>query len=874
MSRSYTDLSLDWCPRAVVGLCTATIFVACLTLLGWAFNNDNLKSISASYEPLMIVTAIWLILCSFSVILIRHENASSYFPKVAKAIAFFVLIANIVEIFTFNGSLEKFNLSIPFSTHLSLIFFSTCICLIDNVFFNQKKIFSFFIAIIIFLSLISLLGYLFIKDPDYKIVTLTRMSIYTSLSFFMLCLALLLARPHTGIAYRFLDKTTDAALLRRIPLLFIATITLAFITNTGQSYDLYDDGFSDLLSAMISMILLMGLLILTLNKLRLQEKRILAQHEIAKIMESGKKFQDISSSILEIICTQLDWDIGEIRMIDKSSNLLEYFSSWHNKSIDNDFITQLNNIQFKKGSGVPGKAWEDQHTLWKMAANQPLDILTSTKENIVFRTVVALPILSKNKILGILNLFSKKINTKTEAMQQFLEVTAISLGEYISHQSSEEKMILMIDQDHLTGLNNRSVFEEILQNIIDNHSPLFCAVIVLDIDKFKWVNEMFDYDIGDDILKIIVNRLQKFSEEKYISRLAGNTFAIILNTLGNLNQLTHLAYEMLSEIKQPIEVKGKSISLSSSIGISLFPKDGQSAKSLLKNAEIAKEKAKLEAGDNFQFYTEELLHLKSEQLTIITELKDAISRNELSLYFQPKINVQTGHIISAESLIRWKHPTRGLLSPNIFMPIAEENNLVIPMTEWIISECCNIINTYKLNIPIAINLSGEHFKESFNLIGYLNQILKGFHINSNQIELEITETVFMNESKESLSVLVDLKRMGFKIAIDDFGTGFSSLSYLKNIAADYIKIDKSFIDNIPNNIDSVIITKAIMDLSHALGKKIIAEGVETLEQVQFLVNENCDQIQGYYFSKPLPIEDLMIYLQQGKKWDIPNKIQK
>src|SRR5207253_1164496 len=157
-------------------------------------------------------------------------------------------------------------------------------------------------------------------------------------------------------------------------------------------------------------------------------------------------------------------------------------------------------------------------------------------------------------------------------------------------------------------------------------------------------------------------------------------------------------------------------------------------------------------------------------------------------------------------------------------------------TEWIISECCNIINKYKLNIPIAINLSGEHFKESFNLIGYLNQILKGFHINPSSIELEITETVFMGEAKENLTILVDLKRMGFKIAIDDFGTGFSSLSYLKKIAADYIKIDKSFIDNIPNNIDSVIITKAIIDLSHALDKKIIAEGVETIEQLQFLVN--------------------------------------
>jgi diguanylate cyclase (GGDEF)-like protein len=863
--------TVRWCSHIVIVLCYSAISIACLALIGWHWNIGSLRSIVSTYEPMTVSTAFLIIFCSISLILLRYEQINRLGYRIGKALALCVLIVSIFLIFNPYTPIQQNYFSSPFSTCFNFILFSICILFIDNHFFNNKKIISFIVSTILLSSLLSLLGYIFVKNPNYQIVILTRMSVLTSVSFFILCIAILLTRPYKGIAYIFLEKTIDATFLRRVPLFFVITIILAYVANYGQNYDWYDDGFSDLLTTMSSIIILIFLLVMTATKLRVQEKRILAQQEIAKIIESGKEFKDVSSDIIQVLCSRLDWDVGEILLLNKKETMLKYFSIWHIESIPPELILQLKNLPFAKGLGIPGKAWENGKSVWRIDAHQPLNIINTT-EDIIFRTIVAVPISYKNKIQGMLNLLSQKVNRQTDDMQKFLEMTGILLGEYISHQLSQEKMLKMIDQDHLTGLSNRQRFEEILQKILEDNKTDFYPLIVLDIDKFKLVNEVLDYNSGDTILKIIVEKLNKYAERNCIARLAGNAFAIIPHTLENINQLTNYIYKILSDVKQTLEIEGKNISLTASIGVSIYPKDAKNAKQLLKYAEIAMEKAKIEGGDNFQLFTEELTKLKSDQLTLLTELKNAIIKNELSLYFQPKISVETGRIVAAESLIRWQHPIKGLLTPNIFLPIAEENNLVIPITEWIISECCNIINKYKLNIPIAINLSGEHFKENFNLIGYLNQILKGFHVNTNNIELEITETVFMSEIKQNLAVLVDLKRMGFKIAIDDFGTGFSSLSYLKNIAADYIKIDKSFIDNVPNNIDSVIITKAIIELSHSLDKKIIAEGVETLEQLQFLVNENCDQIQGYYFSKPLSINDLITLLKEDKKWDIPKKI--
>jgi diguanylate cyclase (GGDEF)-like protein len=989
--------SLKWCVRGTIGLCYSVIFIACLVLFGWLLNNTFLKSISSSFEEMHISTAILMILSSIALLLQHKENGRPLIRQLAVGCAVIVCFWSILSIWLLISNNDK-NILMPFVTSINLFLLSIALIFIDNKFFNNKKIFSIIIMIILLSALFSLLGYLFIEDKAHLIVTLTRMSIYTSIEFFILSIALLLARPHRGVIHLLLENSIDAYILRRVPfIVFLTIIISAYIANLGEYLNFYDDGFSDLLTAIFSIVILIIVLTITSKELRKQEirgdkneslflgfsenvndvfwettpemdkvlyvspafdkiweqsrevlinnpsvwfnsilpkdqlevrkqlerlkkndllinleyqitlpdgteryiydrrfqqkdkqgklvsllgistdishlhatsQRILAQHEISKMMESGEVLKEISPKILQIICLKCDWDVGEILLLNKEEDQLKCFSIWHRENFNSELHDFLSHMTFSYGSGIPGKVWKENKSLWKIDAFQPLKMMVNL-DDLSLRTIVAVPILYKQILIGVMTFSSKKIKQLDEHLLNILEVFGLQLGEYITHRKSEEKMTQILDQDHLTGLMTREHIEKKLQNKIDQRSSGFFPVIMLDLDKFKLINESLDYEMGDTILKTVAEKLEKFSDRKLISRMSGNTFALIPECLENLNQITNYVYKILSEIKKDFNSETKSIFVTASIGVSIFPQDGKDAKELLKNANFALVKAKREGGDNFQFYTNELTKGTSDQFTIINELRNAIAQNQLLLYFQPKISTKTGKIQGVESLIRWQHSTRGILTPNIFMPIAEENNLIIPMTEWIIFEACNIINKYKLKIPIAINLSGEHFKENFNLIGYLNQILKGFHINPSSIELEITEKVFMSESKQNLNVLVDLKKMGFKIAIDDFGTGFSSLSYLKNIAADYIKIDKSFIDNIPDDVESVIITKAIMDLAHSLNKNVIAEGVETLRQLQFLVNQDCDQIQGYYFSQPLPIEELMTLM--NKTWDIPSK---
>jgi diguanylate cyclase (GGDEF)-like protein/PAS domain S-box-containing protein len=983
--------------RAVIILCSCVIAIACSVLIGWANNYTLLKSITTSFSDMKITTAIFLIISSIMLLLLRHENVSTITRRITNSFAISVIIGSLGCVYlSINKSYP--NIAMSFITIINFVLLSMTLIFIDNKIFKTKLLFIC-ITVIFLNSLFSLLGYVFIKNANYEIVALTRMSIYASISFIFLCIGIACARPDQGIVARLRKNSTDSILLRQIPLiLFSITIVFAYFANYGQNYDWFDDGFSDLLTAISSIVVLIGILMTTANKLQKEEsrgdtnealflgfsnnvnevfwqstpemnkilyvspafekiwgqtkaelindpwawfksidsndqadvkshlddvaknktfvsfeyqlilpngskryiydrrfqqrdkqnkligilgistdisdmhisnQRILAQLEIAKIIESGMNLKEITPKLLEVICRRFDWDVSFVALANKKGNLLECYAIWHQEKFSPALIHQLKNMTFNPGFGIPGKVFIEGKPLWKIDPQQPLNIIINAENDSTLRTTAAVPILYKHTVLGVLNVASQHIKPYDENMLKMFEVTGIQLGEYISHQHTEDKITQIIDQDSLTGLMTRSVLEERLQSKIDHHVADYFPVIILDLDKFKLINEELDYDIGDAVLKAAAEQLQNFTEKNLIARIGDNKFAIIPNDLDNNNQVTNFIYKIISTIKQPMTLKSKTIFISASIGISTYPYDGTDAKLLLKNANTALIKAKNEGGDNFQFYTEELSKAIPEKLTIISELKSAIAKNELLLYFQPKIDVKTKAICAAETLIRWQHPTKGLLNPYEFMSIAENNNLIIPITEWILTEACNIINKYKLTIPIAVNLSSEHFKENFNLIGYLNQILKAYHVGPSNLELEITESVFMRNTKQNLSVLIDLKRMGFKIAIDDFGTGFSSLSYLKNIAADYIKIDKSFIDNIPDNTDSVIITKAIIDLAHSLNKKVIAEGVESLRQLQFLVDHDCDQIQGYYFSKPLTIEDLVVLIHEKKRWIIP-----
>jgi len=437
----------------------------------------------------------------------------------------------------------------------------------------------------------------------------------------------------------------------------------------------------------------------------------------------------------------------------------------------------------------------------------------------------------------------------------------------------EKKIVSINEYDSLTGLLNKATLQSKLnQKIIEanrNHTQI--AIIILDLDKFLLITNAMGYDASDLLIQQVVDRFAhlNLSPSSIVSRLTNAKFVILPENINTPNQASEFSLKIFSLFEESFHIKGKEFFIMVSIGISFFPKDGNTVDDLLKHANLALSEAKNENENSFHFFTKKLSLNLFEKLTLESDLRNAISKNEFQLYYQPKVDLKTGMISSIESLIRWNHPQKGLISPNLFIPLAEESDIIIPITEWVIREVFSLIAENKLTVPVAINISPRHFREDYNLSGYLKQMIKGFHIHPNQIELEITETVLMYDIEHILFILANLKSIGFTLTLDDFGTKFSSLNYLTKIAIDKVKIDKSFIDNYPNMQDNIPIIKAIIALFHTLNKKIIAEGAETAEQVSFLAAEGCDEVQGYYFSKPLSLEEIIKIINSHKTWKIP-----
>lgn len=597
------------------------------------------------------------------------------------------------------------------------------------------------------------------------------------------------------------------------------------------------------------------------------KQRIAAQQDILRQIESGIPLKKLTPLLLKSVCTHLDWDQGELWTVTPDTDKLEKADSWKVDGTQEKNL-QLTNSSFKLGEGIPGLVWQDKKSLWNADLAQDPYNTTAT---IQVRTVAGVPVLYKGNVLGVLMFFSQYRKPPDTNMVIMLETIGLQLGEYINHQAAEAKIDELAGKDELTGLMNRTTISQQLNEQIKAHPKSPIAVIAFNIDKFKLINEAMGFESGDMLLKLIAERLSHpiFFKDEMLARLTADKFILIPTKIQDQNQALEFIFRLYAAFKEYFYVNDKPLLISISIGISFYPKDGLDANALLKNADLALSEAKKAAGNSHQFFNETLSSVSSNKFAIEYELRDAINKNEFVLYYQPKVDLKTGMVCGAEALIRWQHPTKGLLQPGSFMPDAEECGLTIPITEWIIRDVFNQIIHHKLTIPIAINISASHLKPGYNLDGYLRQMLQGFHLNPASVELEITESALMEDTDLALTILANLKSLGFCLTLDDFGTKFSSLSYLKDIAVDKIKLDKSFIDNIPGSNDNVIIIHAILGLFRALGKRVVAEGVENVEQLRFLVKEGCDEIQGYYFSKPLLLEEMKQLLVSKKKWEIP-----
>lgn len=436
------------------------------------------------------------------------------------------------------------------------------------------------------------------------------------------------------------------------------------------------------------------------------------------------------------------------------------------------------------------------------------------------------------------------------------------------YKHAEESIQYLATHDSLTGLPNRLMLLQLLGHMIEvakRYNRKF-AVFFVDLDRFKMINDTKGHDAGDQLLQEIATRYtQTLRAADVVSRQGGDEFVILIDDVHKVSDLELVAKNILANTYKPVLLQGDECRVTASIGISVYPRDGEDGQVLMKRADMAMYYAKEEGKNNFQFYSRDILSELTGRLDIEQNLRFALEREELSLHYQAKVNLKTGAITGVEALLRWQNPQLGSVTPTRFIPVAEETGMILSIGKWVLmTACLQNVTWQKQGLPaicMAVNLSLKQLTD-INLMENIEAALKDSGMAPNLLELEITESMIMSNPKKMRDVLVKIKNMGVRLAIDDFGTGYSSLSQLKHFPIDTLKIDRSFIRNVPVNSEDKAITHAIIAMGETLGFVVVAEGVETIEQMDYLKGQACDEMQGFYFSKPIVPEEFALLLQK------------
>ncbi len=432
----------------------------------------------------------------------------------------------------------------------------------------------------------------------------------------------------------------------------------------------------------------------------------------------------------------------------------------------------------------------------------------------------------------------------------------------------EEKLQHQLTHDTLTALPNKKFLADFIhRTLINSNLETTFVLLYFDLDRFKLVNHHLNHSMGDQLLKAIAQRLKSYiHSQDILYRLENDEFAIVITSLKNLNEVEINVKSILDGFLEPFIIDEYTLFISVSIGVSVFPQDGKTIEELFDHASVAMACSKALGGNQYHFYNIKLGQPVSNRFEIETDLNHAIDKNEFVLFYQPQIDVKTEEIIAAEALIRWRHPTKGLIHPINFISLAESTGLIVPIGEWVIKEACKQNKKWQdLGMPpirVAVNLSALQLKRP-NLTKIVEDTLRETGLKPEYLELELTESIIIN-CAESLAAIAKLKAIGTQITLDDFGTGFSSLNYLREMSINRIKIDQSFVKNIHIKRGDEIIIEAIITMAKNLNLEVLAEGVETVEQLTFLQSAKCNEVQGYYFSKPIPSDEFEYFLKNPK----------
>ena len=481
------------------------------------------------------------------------------------------------------------------------------------------------------------------------------------------------------------------------------------------------------------------------------------------------------------------------------------------------------------------------------------------------------PIFWQGEICAFISVGSKTtLDDNSPNWPEFRDL-ASRIGIAIATNEREQKLLLEAQYDNLTGLPNRILLQDRLKLAMEYSERTGKAmwVVFIDLDRFKVVNDSMGHTIGDTLLKELGNRLlAETRDTDTVARFGGDEFVIVLSGDAGENIQLSVLNRIMDTIAKPITLNEHELINSCSIGIAVYPNDGNNAETLIKNADIAMYRAKDLGRNNYQFFTQDLNDKAAERMQMISLLRKAIAHGEFTLHYQPKIDVQSNIIVGLEALLRWNNHTLGNVPPNKFIPVAEEAGLIIEIGEWVLKTACKQMVTWQQSgineILMSVNVSARQFQDD-NFIEKIKLTLLKVGLKANNLELELTENILMDDSEKTINTLNSIKSLGIQLSVDDFGTGYSNLSYLHTLPVDTLKIDKAFIDAITPNTEKAPIDDTIIHFAKNLDLKVVAEGVETIEQVHYLKKQDCDQIQGYIYSKPLTADAATTLLASGKK---------
>jgi len=472
---------------------------------------------------------------------------------------------------------------------------------------------------------------------------------------------------------------------------------------------------------------------------------------------------------------------------------------------------------------------------------------------------------------GVLGVYATTGHAFTPEDVSYLQTLANLLAAALERDDAKKRLTYLAENDSLTHLPNRWFLNNYLHAAISRSAsaPSAISVMFIDLDRFKTVNDTMGHSVGDELLIQASRRLEEYlDDDSLVARLGGDEFSVVVTQpVYSASSIKSLATHIVDALAKPFNLRGQDIFVSASVGIATYPFDGDDAGVILKHADTAMYHAKKSGRNNFKFYTAEMNQSAVKRLQTETLLRGALDRDEFILHFQPKVSLTDGSISGLEALLRWNHPELGLVSPADFIPMLEDTGLIIPVGEWVIRKVCETLKGWEDNnlgvVPIAINLSARQLQVK-GLAKIVRHILEEYGINPALLEFELTESVLMIEPESAVEILREIKSYGIGLSVDDFGTGYSSLAYLKRFPIDTLKIDRMFIKDITSNHEDAAITRAVIVLAHELDLNVIAEGVETFDQLELLVKHGCDQIQGYLFSKPVTSDECAAMIKSSR----------